>query len=515
MMFIAQLVERRRSMKGKRACLVINPHAGQNVTKITDLVAVLSAAGWRTEIAVKEYAGHSMELATSAAKANYDLVIGYGGDGTLNQVLNGVLNARGCQSIVGVIPGGTANVWAAEIGVPDDPVKAALTLINSEARKIDIGHVEVQGLTFPGTIHDDQGNQQQKKGKKARKREEKATSRARHHFLLMAGLGIDAAIMGHVSKPLKYRIGRLAPVLAAAEELPRQQPFPVEIRVGGTKQEDETIWKGEALQVIVGNTRRYANIVQMTPEAYLDDALLDVCVITTGNVLTTLEQIASLLFRRRPAQVTAEYFKAATITISLPASIDLQLDGSAAGLKDYLSKSDRKVLQSAENAEQVMITYRFDALPHALQAAIPSTYDETLFEKRVAEEKPQVPLQEQKDEGAAQQEHEHVEEQQRESSEVIATLLEHGHKVTVTGVAAQLGKQQRYIIAGAVPHQMTGDSAPVAVRVKDGVTILRRSGEQIAPAMVQQLQAGVVIVADGKKSKYGVIRPKHILLDGD
>jgi hypothetical protein len=62
---------------------------------------------------------------------------------------------------------------------------------------------------------------------------------------------------------------------------------------------------------------------------------------------------------------------------------------------------------------------------------------------------------------------------------------------------------------------MTGDSAPVAVRVKDGVTILRRSGEQIAPAMVQQLQAGVVIVADGKKSKYGVIRPKHILLDGD
>jgi YegS/Rv2252/BmrU family lipid kinase len=400
-MFITQMVERRRSMKGKRACLVINPHAGQNVTKITDLVAVLSAAGWRTEVAVKEYAGHSMELASRAAKANYDLVIGYGGDGTVNQVLNGVMNARGCQSIVGVIPGGTANVWAAEIGVPDDPVKAALTLINSEARKIDLGHVEVQGLTFPGTTHDDQGNQQQKKGKKARKREAKATSRARHHFLLMAGLGIDAAIMGHVSKPLKYRIGRLASVLSAAEELPKQHPFPVEIRVGGTKREDETIWKGEAFQVIIGNTRRYANLVQMTPDAYLDDALLAVCVITAGNALTTLEQIASLLFRRRPAQVTAEYFKAANITISVPASIDLQLDGSAANLRDYLSKSDRKALQSAENAEQVMVTYRFDAMPRALQVAIPSTYDKTLFEKPVAQERPAPASEQKQDEDAS------------------------------------------------------------------------------------------------------------------
>jgi len=55
----------------------------------------------------------------------------------------------------------------------------------------------------------------------------------------MAGLGFDAAIMEHVSKAFKYRVGRLAPVISAAEELPRQHPFPVEIRVGGTKHEDE------------------------------------------------------------------------------------------------------------------------------------------------------------------------------------------------------------------------------------------------------------------------------------
>src|SRR5438132_8565319 len=158
-------------MKCKKACLVINPHAGQNVTKIAELIAVLSAAGWSTDITIKEYGGHSMELAARAAKDDYDLVIGYGGDGTVNQVLNGVMNVKGHRSIVGVIPGGTANVWAAEVGVPNDPVQAALTLVNSEARKVDIGYVDVQGLAFPGITQDD-------REKKIRKRKVKAASKA-------------------------------------------------------------------------------------------------------------------------------------------------------------------------------------------------------------------------------------------------------------------------------------------------------------------------------------------------
>ncbi|HKF35902.1 MAG TPA: diacylglycerol kinase family protein [Ktedonobacteraceae bacterium] len=494
-------------MKRKKACLVINPHAGQNVTKIADLIAVLAAAGWSTDIALKEFGGQSMELAARAAKANYDLVIGYGGDGTLNQVLNGVMNAGRCQSIVGVIPGGTANVWAAEIGVPHDPVQAALTLVNSEARKVDIGHVEVQGLSFPGTTQDDREKRREKKGKQIHKREAGATTKAKHHFLLMAGLGFDAAIMEHVSKAFKYRVGRLAPVLSAAEELPRQHPFPVEIRVGGTKHEDEKIWQGEAFQVVVGNTRRYANIVQMTPGAYLDDGLLQVCLITAGNTLKTIEQLATLLFRRRPDNAASEHFEGASITISIPASIDLQLDGSAVRLKDYLHKADRKALQSAGNTQEVMVTYRFDAMPRALQVAIPSTYDGALFEKPVAEEKLCVSL----DEKAAEQ-HGHIEEVLHESEELIAKLLAHGHQVTVRGVTAQPEKQHTYIIAGTVPHQMTGDVTPVALRVDSSVTILRRSGEHASPVMVQELQESAVIVAAGKKSKYGVIRTTHLVI---
>src|SRR6266446_643197 len=173
-------------MRCKKACLVINPRAGENIAKLGDLIAVLSAAGWTTDIALKEYGGHTLKLATKAAEHGYDLVIAYGGDGTLNQVVNGVMHAKGQHSIVGLIPGGTANVWAGEIGVPGDPVKAALRLVDSNVRKVDIGHVEVEGLAFPHVPEDEQ----RQHGKQSRKR----NAKARHHFLLMAGLGIDAAV---------------------------------------------------------------------------------------------------------------------------------------------------------------------------------------------------------------------------------------------------------------------------------------------------------------------------------
>src|SRR5947209_1623765 len=143
-------------MRGKRASLVINPRTGQNVAKLADVLAVFAAAGWKTDIALKEYGGHTMELAKEAAEASSDLVVAYGGDGTLNQVVNGVMNAKGQHSVVGVIPGGTANVWAGEVGIPIDPVKAALSLVNSEPRKVDIGHVEVEALAFPEDTSSDE-----------------------------------------------------------------------------------------------------------------------------------------------------------------------------------------------------------------------------------------------------------------------------------------------------------------------------------------------------------------------
>src|SRR5690349_13982701 len=202
------------SMRIKKACIVVDLRTGQDVTTIPHLVAVFAAAGWKTHIALKEYGGETVKLAQKAAKEGYDLVIGYGGDGTLNAVLNGVRDAGG-DCLVADVPGGTYNVWAGAIGVLHDPVKAALAIVDSQARAVDLGHVEVKGLTFPPTVRDERqpttsrNNQKQLKG-----------SSIRQYFLLHVGLGIEAAMMAHISKPLKYRVGPLAFDLAMLKELP-------------------------------------------------------------------------------------------------------------------------------------------------------------------------------------------------------------------------------------------------------------------------------------------------------
>jgi diacylglycerol kinase family enzyme len=144
-------------MSNKQACIVVDLRTGEHIAKIPGLVAVLAAAGWKTEIALKEYGGETIQLAEKAAKDGNDLVLGFGGDGTLNAVLNGLMYADS-KSVAADISGGTFNVWAGAIGVPIDSVKAALALVNSEARKIDLGHIEVTGLT-KATISENKGEE--------------------------------------------------------------------------------------------------------------------------------------------------------------------------------------------------------------------------------------------------------------------------------------------------------------------------------------------------------------------
>ncbi len=510
-------------MRCKKASLVINPRAGENIAKITDVLAVLAAAGWKTKIAIKEFGGQTMGLATEAVEDGFDLVIGYGGDGTLNQVVNGVMNTKGQYNIVGLIPGGTANVWASEIGIPAEPVKAALTLVNSDLRKVDVGHFEIESLTFPANPQEN-GEQPSDHplNEKGQQRKVKPTKKGRHHFLLMAGLGIDAAIMGHVSKPLKYKIGPLAVGLSAAKEMAAPHLFPIEIRAEGSGREGEVMWKGEAIQVVIGNTRKYADVVQMTPNAYIDDGVLDVTVITAGDPLSTMQQITSLLLRRKPDNMTTENFHGSHLTMSVPASIDLQLDGSAVKLKDYLSKADRKALAQVD-AEQVMVNYRFDAMPKALRIAIPNTYNDALFEKAHlvdSEQAAQADHEREQQEKEAQTAEEKAthhdekrsEEEQQKELEQVKMYLENGRKVKIIGAAPNPEKKDTYIVAGEVTKEMTGEAKPVAVCIDDNTTIIRRTGEHVTSAIVPELQEGGFMVVEGKKSNRGVIRASRVVV---
>ncbi len=499
-------------LRCKKAYLIINPRAGHNFTRIADVLAVLAAAGWKTDIAVKHYVGHAIELATKAAEQDYDLVIAYGGDGTINHVVNGVMAAKGKgrRKAIGVIPGGTANQWASETSVPVDPVKAALALIDSNVHTVDLGRLQVQAIAFPNQTQENQ--QQQQKGQKARKSRAKQPSSRENYFLLTAGLGLDASVISHTSKGLKQRVGPLAFDLAVAESLPEQHPFPIEVMVVEDGQDQPLVWKGEAYQVILGNTRRYANAIELTPDVYLDDGKLELCVITAGNTITTLQQITSLLFRHKPDSITARHFLATHYLITLPASIHIHLDGSAVQLEDYLNKSDRKALLQEQNREHIMVTYRFDAVPHALRTAIPRTYDNTLFEHAGQQEESSAAMQQRTEKDTVAQEDKLHEKLQSESSDFIKMLQEHGYKVKVNGVVQVPNKRHMSILAGSTVKQPTGETMPVAVRIDKNTAVLLLTGEYAPFAHIQKLPDSAVVIAHGKKTRRGVIKAKHIVL---
>lgn len=502
-------------MQCKKACIVINPRAGENFARLTDVLTVLAAAGWQTDIRVKEYPAHARGLAKQAAEEGYDLVVAYGGDGTLNQVINGVLQTRGKggQSVVGLIPGGTANQWASDMHIPGDPLKAALILVESQVRKIDVGHIEVEKLTFPEDGEQSAAQDLAQRERAGTTRDRKKQSRARHYFMLTAGLGFDAAVIEGVSKPLKYRIGRLAFAAAAAKKLSEQRAFPIEIRINDTGNESNTVWKGEGLQILINNTRRYASLVEVAPEAHIDDGMLDICVITAGPPITTMQQIASLLLRRKPDDVTAEYFQGAHFTIAVPASIGMHLDGSAVDLKDYTSKSDYAAISYAPQGEQIMVTYRFDACPRMLQVAVPATQEHNpLFVEAKSgdaeDEQQEQPV------GTVQAAESHNEKQnseQGENAQLIERLLSRGRKVTVVATGHTPAKKTD-IIVGNTAKRSTGENKTIAVRVKSGATVLRHSGEHADPAAVQSLAEGAEILVEGKQSKRGVISAKRVII---
>lgn len=476
-------------MKKRKAHLIIHPREGRNVARLSEILAVLAAGGYETTVALKEYGGHTQELARRAAEEKADLIISYGGDGTLNHVVNGVMQV-GSQAIVGMIPGGTANLWAVEIGIPaDDPVKAALALLDSETRLVDVGHVTVESVTLPDAAPIGGKGQQ------------KAT--ARSHFLLMAGLGLDAMVMQGVSKPLKHKIKQFAVGLSAARELPTYRPFPLEVRDAS----HTLLWQGEAIQVILGNTRLYGDIFHMTPDAYIDDGQLDVCVITSGDFAGTVQQIFSLLLHRQPANVTAEYFRDARLFLKAPAPVALQFDGSVIKLKDLLSVAQKKALKTAANPEEIMIEYAFEALPRPLRVAIPRAYDDTLFEEnRLASAEPS----EQENASAAEkQSSEEVREERL--PDLLAKLREQGRSVSVVAARRDL-QSGAYIVAGKYIQASTGAAKPAAIRINSATVVLNERGARLSPSAAQKLGEGREVRVLGKKSKRGVIQAEAVLL---
>jgi diacylglycerol kinase family enzyme len=143
-----------------RALLVANPHATTTTAAGRDVIARAMASEVKLDVLETERRGHAAEAAEQAARDGIELVVAHGGDGTVNEVVNGVLAATGGHPgevlhgpFVGIVPGGSANVFARALGLPVDPMAATARMLETVGRRestlVGLGHAQPDGAA-PG-----------------------------------------------------------------------------------------------------------------------------------------------------------------------------------------------------------------------------------------------------------------------------------------------------------------------------------------------------------------------------
>ncbi len=313
-----------------RAWLITNPRGGRGEIDLEAILPVFAAHGWDVTVHQKMHGGHATELAQEAAEDGCDVVIAAGGDGTVGEVVDGLI---GTNVAVGVLPGGTANLWAHEIGVSMDLTRATQQMIGAQRRRIDVGHIAING-------------------------------KSAQHFLLMAGLGIDAMVVSELNKDHKRRFGMLAYLPAIGRALPQSTSYPVQVDLDGV------MWQGDVAQIVVGNTRKYASVTSVTPDAYVDDGRLDVALIAPNGPVSSSRQLVTLLTRKHPAEASAVTDRVGRLTIRSSAIIPLEADGG-------------QVKQKKAEVTDEGISYEFSVLAQDLTVLVPRDYTGVLFQTGV------------------------------------------------------------------------------------------------------------------------------------
>jgi len=280
---------------GVRACVIFNPTArGEKAKRFR---RHLDAFGSQCSLKLTATAGDARRLAKEAVLEENDTVVAAGGDGTLNEVLNGIGDAPdGFQRVrLGILPLGTVNVFARELGIPTRLDLAWKVITDGTERRIDL----------PCVSHQVAGRQ------------------SHRYFAQLAGAGLDARAIELVKWQVKKRIGPLAYILAGLHAV-MNTPTKIQALAGGGN-------SAEGELVLVGNGRLYGGQFVIFPQADLADGLLEICVVPRVNWLTLTRCAPQLLVRGRlPASMT-KVFRTNSLTLSSPSLTPLEVDGELIG----------------------------------------------------------------------------------------------------------------------------------------------------------------------------------------
>jgi YegS/Rv2252/BmrU family lipid kinase len=279
------------SMTGHPACgarnvlIIYNPTSGwRRASRFRSVIERLNELGCSVVVRVSEYAGHAILLAKLGAAENFDVIVAAGGDGTINELAN-ALPPEGPP--LGVIPLGTANILAWEIGLGLDAGRVARTIAFGGPRPITVGRVNGR------------------------------------RFLLMVGVGYDGAVVADVSPTAKRWLGKSAYVFAGLAQMALYGWPRLVVTIDGVAR--------PCAMAIVSKVHYYAGRFVLARDANPEEPLFRVCLFSGKGAWNLLRYGMALVLGRLAYLPDVAIFPATDVRIESPPGVPVQADGDAIG----------------------------------------------------------------------------------------------------------------------------------------------------------------------------------------
>lgn len=277
--------------------LISNPTAKRaSDKKIAQASRYLMSKGYKVEVLFTEKKGNAESLAREAIRELPSLIIAAGGDGTFNEVINGI---AGSEIPMAILPLGTTNVLAKEIGVPENVEGAMEIAVTGTTKTISLGKIAITRLS----------------------------SLVSRYFVLMAGIGFDGEAVFGINETFKKISGKGAYIFSGLKVLPVFNPHELTFNIDG-----KTYYGYSA---IISKTAKYGGNFKITPDARLTDPTFYICLFKGKKRLDVLRYVFGIATRSHLRFKDIEYLKAKRVQIDGNAHV--QIDG------DYFGMTPAKV----------------------------------------------------------------------------------------------------------------------------------------------------------------------------
>ena len=273
--------------KKHKILVILNPAArGERAKALRDKIASLSH---HVLVRSTTSPGDARGLAARAVTQGYGTIVAAGGDGTINEVVNGI---GGAAVRFGILPVGTMNVFATELGIPQNNLAKAWQVIEAGFLRL---------VDLPRANHE--------------------------YFVQLAGVGLDAEVVRQTTPDSKKVLGPMSYLLTLAQVAARQPPkIHIEPVDGATR---------EGSFVLVGNGRLYGGPFVLFKDARLDDGLLDVLVFQNQSHWDLIRYFQAIVFGNHPALPDVEYFQSRGLRLTSHDPVPVEIDGELTGTLPY------------------------------------------------------------------------------------------------------------------------------------------------------------------------------------